>query len=965
MSDVHPFIDQHIAPEAESHLSALVEYWGADTALVPAVVFKHPSMGPSQAQSHLEALQRLLTPAQYAALPGEIVERAVLPTREARLAKHAQDLEHRREAHRLARLSEERAAIAARDRERLARLNAERAAIVALERAERQRMVRLRQDQALQQLEYVLRQRPWAVTDAFLESLTASDERGPIIGRVREEVMRWFRDRKSPVQLAEPDEAQVDVVRTTGTNLLVRARAGSGKTRALIYRAIFLAEKGGCAPDELLLVAFNKKAADQIGDRLAQAGAPFPHVLTLHALARAISGTSTDIVVDDGDEPAVAGALSGLISEIVSRMMDDPDTRPKVRELMLGIAKGLLDTLEDSGLMRQADDGLRWRRALAIEALDGTRTRSEDDKRVLDFLFEHDVRCRYRKAHWVCRSQVKPLATLRPEHGHIVIDLAPYALSADAVAALEEKGFRIVRLRPLNGGDPKHVEAEWARALREVGVTLRRLSPDQLWERLRERARRTFNRLMQQYVSRMRAQALSDSQRLALHCAHEPSSELERLFLELADRAYTSYVAELARSKRTDFPAVLLAATRAVEAGRRTWRRGGASGDIGRLKHLMVDEFQDMSPLLMGFLRAIHAANPMIQVTGIGDDWQAIYGFAGAHKRFFDGFPTHFSRAVHRLLPTNYRSEAGIVEVGNAIMKGRGAEAVANRRGEGERLIGDIGKFELAPTEQGDKIGSRLLAAVRRLVADALRSGGTVAVLSRRRSPIPEKMLEDEDGGWEAAVHAGLDANERARVEVSTVHRYKGREAQTVILADASHASFPIILPTWRLFRIFGDTIESLIEDERRLLYVAATRAKDRLICLYERDESSGLSPLFGESAQWFENIDWSDFAPVSVLSEASCVITVGNAGRSNGLDEGTLAIKELLRADGYRYGKEPDPHWSRILRVPDGGVAELRRSLEKAQWARAGRALLVTIEQAGDAPLSRFFVSQGNWTPY
>ena len=69
----------------------------------------------------------------------------------------------------------------------------------------------------------------------------------------------------------------------------VIARAGSGKTSTLVNRAIFLQKQCGVHPSEILLLVFNRKAAQEITDRLKKyLPNDMPHVMTFHALAYAI-----------------------------------------------------------------------------------------------------------------------------------------------------------------------------------------------------------------------------------------------------------------------------------------------------------------------------------------------------------------------------------------------------------------------------------------------------------------------------------------------------------------------------------------------------------------------------------------------------------------------------------------------------------------------------------------------------
>ena len=73
-----------------------------------------------------------------------------------------------------------------------------------------------------------------------------------------------------------------------------------------------------------------------------------------------------------------------------------------------------------------------------------------------------------------------------------------------------------------------------------------------------------------------------------------------------------------------------------------------------------------------------------------------------------------------------------------------------------------------------------------------------------------------------------IGAAEDRRVTVSTIHRAKGTEAALVVLLGCEEQ----LLPSWQ--SLASPEPETLCE-ERRLFYVAATRAKDRLILTHVR----------------------------------------------------------------------------------------------------------------------------------
>ena len=77
-------------------------------------------------------------------------------------------------------------------------------------------------------------------------------------------------------------------------------------------------------------------------------------------------------------------------------------------------------------------------------------------------------------------------------------------------------------------------------------------------------------------------------------------------------------------------------------------------------RHLLVDEFQDLTPAYLLLIRLV--AGPGMNVFGVGDDDQVIYGYAGANPGFLIDFEVLFPGAALHALEVNYRSPADVVE---------------------------------------------------------------------------------------------------------------------------------------------------------------------------------------------------------------------------------------------------------------------------------------------------------------
>ncbi len=96
-----------------------------------------------------------------------------------------------------------------------------------------------------------------------------------------------------------------------------------------------------------------------------------------------------------------------------------------------------------------------------------------------------------------------------------------------------------------------------------------------------------------------------------------------------------------------------------------------ADGDLrrrmqGRYRYLLVDEFQDLTPAHVLLLRLLSA--PRLDVFGVGDDDQVIYGHAGASPEFLIDFDQLFPGATNYALGVNHRCPAAVVTAADHLL---------------------------------------------------------------------------------------------------------------------------------------------------------------------------------------------------------------------------------------------------------------------------------------------------------
>ena len=148
-----------------------------------------------------------------------------------------------------------------------------------------------------------------------------------------------------------------------------------------------------------------------------------------------------------------------------------------------------------------------------------------------------------------------------------------------------------------------------------------------------------------------------------------------------------------------------------------------------RHRHLLVDEFQDLTPAHVLLLRLL--ATPSLDVFGVGDDDQVIYGHAGADPVFLIDFERLFPGAASHPLEVNYRCPVEVVHAACSLLSHNQIRVPKEIR-PGPAAVQDAGSFVVLPhsPESGAK---KVVDLVQSWLAEGVPSS-EIAVLTRVNS---------------------------------------------------------------------------------------------------------------------------------------------------------------------------------------------------------------------------------------
>ncbi|SMY36194.1 DNA helicase IV [Photobacterium andalusiense] len=275
---------------------------------------------------------------------------------------------------------------------------------------------------------------------------------------------------------------------------------------------------------------------------------------------------------------------------------------------------------------------------------------------------------------------------------------------------------------------------------------------------------------------------------------------------------YQAYLQHLKVKKQIDFNSMIEVATEYVKAGK----------FVSPWRYIMVDEYQDISPQRLALIEALcHqkvAGHSTPTLFAVGDDWQAIYHFAGADVNLTTDFKDRFSNSNISELSTTYRFNSMIGEVANVFIQQNPSQIK-------KQLTSFIKQSKKAVTLLAtDLLPQELI----RLSKHYENKSTTVLILGRNNKQKPEKF-EKWKTQWP-----------QLNLEYMTCHSSKGREADYVFIVDVNKGIFPSPDRETGLAAIMQSRTETYNDaEERRLFYVALTRAKKHVWVCANPDKTS------------------------------------------------------------------------------------------------------------------------------
>jgi hypothetical protein len=244
---------------------------------------------------------------------------------------------------------------------------------------------------------------------------------------------------------------------------------------------------------------------------------------------------------------------------------------------------------------------------------------------------------------------------------------------------------------------------------------------------------------------------------------------------------------------------------------------------VGRLRYIFVDEFQDINNIQMRMIQRM--LRPGAKLIVVGDDCQNIYTWRGSNVQLILELEKQLKGLVDDQLNINYRSSDSIIQVANAVMKHIPTLPWKHT------MVSHLPKYKKPNVHFFYRIideTNYIIRTIQQIQSE--EPNASIAIMSRMNVDL--YRFEEEcilkNISYRIFEMEGVDGAESVKhncVDLVTVHASKGLEWDYVFVVHMNDDVFP------------SSKKKEDIVNERRLFYVAVTRARKVLTFSYTNDE--------------------------------------------------------------------------------------------------------------------------------
>ena len=633
-------------------------------------------------------------------------------------------------------------------------------------------------------------------------------------------------------------EMQARAVITHEDNTLTVAGAGSGKTSVMVAKTGYLLKKSLATTESILLLAYNRKAAEELSDRIETRLEKKVEVKTFHSLGLAI------ISQVEGKKPSLSKLAEDTraLDQYIQKSIEDLIQDSSIRSLILTYFQSFFAPYRSQFDFKTLGEYYQYIKAYEINnrTLKGDLCKSFEECEIMNYLYLNGIAYEYERDYpvdvaTVDYRQYKPDFFL-PD---LNVYIEHFALKEDGSTPsfIDQVKYHegVNWKRQLHQHYGTHLWETYSyqktkgtliplleQRLTEAGAKFQPIPVEKALNKLRDSNKVSdLASIISTFLHQFKANGLTLASLRKQAKRRRLLDNRLQVFLQIFEPILFSYEQHLRHTKELDFEDMIV---RAAEYA--------ASGQYrSPFNCILVDEFQDISLGRANLLKALTDQQPGHRLFCVGDDWQAIYRFAGSDIALMRNFTAKFGYTETIKLDKTFRFNDRIEKTGtHFILKN------PNQISKKIETIEKSSKpcvFVHRPQKKNDQILTNAIKLIEdNFLSKGLDRHGSVMLLGRYRFEGDGIVMQELKTLYPAL-----------KFEFSTVHKAKGLEADYVVILGMrmGRYGFPSeIVDDPLIDAVLAEQETYQHAEERRLFYVALTRAKHQVHIISDRVAPSG-----------------------------------------------------------------------------------------------------------------------------
>ena len=365
--------------------------------------------------------------------------------------------------------------------------------------------------------------------------------------------------------------------------------------------------------------------------------------------------------------------------------------------------------------------------------------------------------------------------------------------------------------------------------LLEKGVALAPLSQEEIWKKISEDDANVIDGLVQliETVINLMKSNRYDIAEMRRRNASSFNLDDVSYLLDVISPIWNRYTEYLKDNDEIDFNDMINIASDYVRDGRYK----------SKYKMVIVDEYQDISRARYELLKALRDKYDY-DLFCVGDDWQSIYRFAGSDIGYIQNFSKYWGASEVSKIETTYRFPQRLIDITSGFIMRNPLQLAKNIRG-----VSDADRYVLGEVQgYTDKYAIQFMLNK----MDELPLKSSVFLIGRYSFDI--NMLDgNSELSYKYDNRNGVTKvmySRRNDLDISyiTAHKSKGLQADYVFILNNKNGKmgFPSKIQDSPILDLLLENSDSYPDaEERRLFYVAMTRAKKKVILVSLKDRES------------------------------------------------------------------------------------------------------------------------------